>query len=346
MAALYARENATPAPAARKTVFIYSFLPLEESGKYQYYSAIIPRTIAKTLARNENLEIEAGDETLATLAPSASKDETNQYHQKISSRGVDYVITGFCEIAENPRVMVNGANEMILKIKLQVFNAYDLRHENIEITSREIGVILKESIDSAASAIEEKLALFEKSNREAMKPSPFIAAHRAFKRFSVGIEVGQLFILDHWADLYNWSQYARPYFMINILDYLGMSLFYDYFSTDNSNKNQTTGSSLEIHTASLGIYYTYRFARYFDVMAAAAGGVSFTTIHFESSGTGPFGDPLGEKKSIDPSIDIAASMGFHLSSVIIRVGCGYRRYFYTGEHLHGIAVYGSLGYNF
>ncbi|HOO71165.1 MAG TPA: hypothetical protein PK926_05325 [Spirochaetota bacterium] len=345
---LRAEEKPETAQVAKKKVFIYSFVPLDNSGKYQYYSSIIPKTLAKSLKRNEIFNIETTDETFAILPADASGKEKQDYFDRIREANSDYVITGFCEIVENPQVLVNGKNELLLKIKIQVFNLFDQSFDTINLTSREIGVILKDVIDNGTAEIENKLSLYESNRREHMKPSPFLPAHRFFTRFSFGIEVGELFILGKWDDLYNWSQFVSPYFRLNIRDYIGINLSYDYFSTDNDDMDSGTNSTMEIDTIFLGLYYTYRFKRYFDVMVSASGGLSFTYIRFADPSTddNPYMDPLSDKKSIDPGIITGASIGFHLSCVVLRIGCSYRGYFYADEPFHGMGLYGSLGCNF
>jgi len=359
--ALRAEEAKEKPQAPKKKIFVYAFVPLDDSGKYIYYSSVIPATIAKNIRMNGLFDSESTDETRPLLPANATDDEKKKYFDGMAGLQSGYAVTGYCEVTENPKVIVNGRNELILKTKIQVFDLSSRKFETLEFSSKEVGVILKDAIDEISAGIEEWIYQFEPNAgvevaaetepeaKEPPGPSPFLRAYSAFSRFTFGIEAGELFVLGEWADLYNWSLYVKPYFMFSIIPYMGLSLSYDYFSTDNEDLNDDSPRTyLEIHTVSLGVYGTYRFIKYIDVMASASVGVSVSkiTIDNNSEESNPFSDPLGEKKSIDPSMDLGVSIGFHLSSVILRTGFNYKRYFYSDEHLHGVAVYGSLGYNF
>jgi hypothetical protein len=349
LTALRAEETQNEPAVPKKKMLIYSFVPVDNSGKYIYLSTIIPSTLAKNINKGTRCEAVSSEETRPILPATAGDEEKKAYLDAIAGAQTDYVITGYCEIIENPKVIVNGKNELILKIKIQLFDVASRRYENIDFSSQEVGVILKETIDEISAGIEGKIAVYEAQKKEEEKPSPFLGAHRSLSRVTFGIEMGEFFILDKWADLYNWSMYVKPYMSIRIIDYMGLNLSYDYFSSDNEDiKGVTTRSYLEIHTVALGVYGMYRFIKYIDVMASLSAGVSISSITFENDSNtyGPFTDPLAEEESIDPSMELGASIGFHLSSVVLRAGFSYRCYFYTDEYLQGMTVYGSLGYNF
>ena len=106
--------------------------------------------------------------------------------------------------------------------------------------AREVGVILKETIDEISAGIEGKIAVYDAQKKEETKPSPFLASQKGLSRVTFGVEVGEFFILEKWADLYNWSLYVKPYMSIRIIDYMGLNLSYDYFSTDNEDIDGAT----------------------------------------------------------------------------------------------------------
>ena len=346
-----AAEIKISAQTKKKNVTVFPFIPLDDSGKYKYYSSIIPKTLAKSMAKSELYDVSVAQEPFEILSPALKDAAQKSYFDKLKasvSPSTHYVITGFCELKENPQVMVNGRNEMLLTVKIQVINMLTEKFAMFDLTSREVGVILKKTIDDLQNNVDIKISAFEQENREMLKPSPYLASYKVLKRFSFGIEVGEFFILDDWADLYNCSEYIHPYFNISIINILGISINYEYFSTDNDDKDASAGSTMEINTAAAGLYFIYRFVSFMDVSAYASAGVSTTTIRFNkaSEENSPFDKPRSKELSIDASIHTGASVGFHFFSAFLRLGCTYKRFFFSDKHLHGVAVYGSLGYSF
>ena len=323
------------------TIAVYNFKPAENSEKYQYYSNIIPHTLARTLKKTGNLKVERSftqPEMLPEKTGRKAYKEWAASHVTPGGDGIpDFALAGTCSIIELPD------KKKLLRIQVQVINIRGRESVLIQTKSEEVGAILKTTIDDLGAQIQDSVRAFQLKNMKRFAPSPFMPVYSFFRGMSFGIKTGMVYMTGDWEDLYNDTDYVNAYIMLNTSGRISLALNCSYFSSDNYGIEAGNYSIISVWSSSADIAYNLYFSRRFYFSIAAGGGMAFTNIKIHAD-NGPFTKPLSDTNSTDPFA--AGSLSFHVNIDPVRVqfGSSIQRIFFQDTHMQMITFFFGAGF--
>lgn len=306
----------------------------EKEKNYQYYSLIIPETISKNLNKQNSYKIARETASLSIESNFTNDDEKISYMNKLKQKtNADFIITG----------TFNVINEK-LSIKITILDIKGNEIKIIEHESDELGVRLQNTTDLISQRINEDISSLEKMNEERLNGSPFAGLYKPFSLITMGVDSGYFYILGDWGSLYNDSLYLTPFIDFDLFDNFLLSLKFTYIHSDSEDKDTTAYSEIKILSGSISLGYTYKFFDNFGIALTAGGGVTKTTITIEPDD--PFSDPLAEKDSIDPNIDISSYFVYNLSAITFKAGVLYKRIFFKDKSMDTGTIFAGAGIHF
>ncbi len=304
---------------------------------YQYYTIVMPEAISKTLGKSGNYQIRREKDALSIQTDFNNNDEKTKYTKKIKDIGLnsksDYLITGNFTVDDKKLI-----------IRIIIFDVQGREIEVIDHESNELGVQLQETIDDISQLVLEKIEKLNKRNLEKSKTSPFTALYAPFSIMTMGVDSGYLFFLGNWRSLYNNTVYISPFIDFDLSKSFKLSLKFTSIQSDTEKKDANTYSQMRILSSSMSLCYLLRFTENFGIAFSAGGGATKTYITIEPDK--PFSDPMSEKKSIDPNIDISSYFAYNSTSFTLRTGINYKRIFYKNNPMDSTAIFAGAGIHF
>jgi hypothetical protein len=306
--------------------------------RYDYYSPIIPYTIARNLESTGKFDVRKIDGMLPFIETKGDLffDQMGKIGAEHSAR---YIITG--------SVTVTGkklAVELII-IHLRAKNIFKISRESLET-----GVELIQIIDDITADIGQRLALYQKEterSKEAearVEVSPFMKAYRALENLSFGAKAGRFFIKGPFTRAYEDSDYLTPYLGYGITGWFGISAEADLLKAENGNISVLKKSSMLLHGLTLNGNFSYRFFTHFGVRLSVGGGTSISRIYLNASDN-PFNNLVVKKQSVDPYLNLSASFNIIFKPIELQFGSAYKHAFFKGGDLQLIAVFCGVGFH-
>jgi hypothetical protein len=331
----------------REKVLVYdlrvSFEKDTESGtageeRYDYYSSIVPYTIARSLESAGKFEVRKVDGMLPAIE--AGSDLFFDQMGKIGAEhSAQYIITG--------SVTVTGKK---LAVELIIINIRAKKIFNISGESLETGAELIHIIDEITGDIGQKLALYQEETERPKEPekrvevSPFMKVYRALENLSFGAKAGRFFIKGPFTHAYEDSDYLTPYLAYGITGWFGLSAEADLLKADNGNIFVLKRSSMLLHGLTLNGNFTYWFFTHFGARISVGGGPSISRIYLNISDN-PFDNLVVKKQSVDPYINLSASFHIIFKPVELQFGSAYKHAFFKGGGLQLITVFCGVGFH-
>jgi hypothetical protein len=178
---------------------------------YDYYSTIIPYTIARNLESTGKFDVHRLDELLPLEGAGS-----DLFYKRMQKLGVDnsaqYVIAG--------SVTVTGKK---LAIDLFIINIGGRDFTLISRESFETGAVLRNITDDIAAEIGKQLDAYQKMHEKRVEESPFMKAYRVLDDFSFGVKAGKFFIKGPYSHIYENSDHISPYLFYGIVNWFGLS---------------------------------------------------------------------------------------------------------------------------
>jgi hypothetical protein len=303
-----------------------------EEEQYDFYSTIIPTTIARNLSGAGRYEVERIYEFLP-LVGMGSGLFYEQMRKIGAAHSAQYIIAGYGT--------VRGKK---LSVELFLINLKGQNLANITGESYETGAELKGIIDELAAGITRNLDSFEKENAKRYIISPFMKAYRALRGLSFGVKTGRFFIKGRFSNLYEDSEYIAPYLSYDILNWFGISADADYLSASNGRILVLKKSSMLLWGMTLNGNLTYRFFDHFGVSLSAGGGAAVSRIYLYGSDD-IFNQISSRRQSVDPYLSVSASFNLIFKPVEVQFGSSYKHAFYKGTPLRLITVFCGIGFH-
>lgn len=318
--------------------------------RFDYYSLIIPHTIAKHLNVSGKVEAQKIGEELPL------KDiGSGEFYERMGALAAGHA-AGF----------LLGGKGTIRGRKLTLELALiDVRKKDFSAIIKETfetGAELKNIIAEVSADIERRLAISIDETRaekikkepapetgaietpEAAPVSPFLKMYRALDGLSFGIRTGNFFIKGPFSKIYEDSEYIGPYLRYGILSWLGASIQADYLCADNGEIVVRKNSSMALWGISANADFTWRLFSRFGLRLSVGTGVSIGRIYLWGS-ENPFGGLNKQEQSIDPYLNCAVSTIIQLMPVEIEFGGSYKSAFFKGKSLSLLAVFFGIGYH-
>jgi hypothetical protein len=311
---------------------------VQDKGKnYQYYSIVIPETISKNLQKSKNYQIRREEGPLSIQTTFTNDKEKKIYIKNLIQASIknktDYIITGTFNVIKNK-----------LKISVTIFNVKGKDIETVDNESSELGVLLNESTDLISQRVIDNIENLDKLNIKRANDSPFTTLYKPFSIMTLGLDAGYIFIMGKWDPLFNDTTYFSPFIDLSLTENFSLSLKFTSIQSDSEGKDTGSDSIIRIMNGSISLNYEFKMTESLGIIFSAGGGLAKTIITVGA--TGPFTDPLAEKKSYDPSMDLSSWLNYKLSPVILRGGILYKRIFYQDEPMNSMIIFMGAGIHF
>lgn len=326
-----------------------------EEDRYDYYSFIIPYTIAQNLNASGKIEARKIDSELPLkdIGSDAFYADMRKIGAEYSAK---YLIGGRATIKRKKltielAVVDLKENDFTAITKETFETGAELKNVIIDLTS-DIEKILETSTaitdrrDKHEGRIEKRGEQLEKRKERQEGPavSPFLKGYRAIENLSFGAKTGHIFVKGSFSKLYDDFEYVSPYLSYGILKWLGVSAGADYLAAENGSKIVKRNSSMLLWGVTINADFSYRLFEHFGVMLSAGFGASIGRIYLNSTDN-PFNNLVKQKKSIDPYLNISASFNLLFKPIELQFGGGYKSAFFRGKSLSLLAVFFGIGYH-
>jgi len=331
----------------REKVLVYDLRVAFEKGvdpgavvaeRYDYYSSIIPYTIARSLESAGKFDVQKIEGMLPT-----AETGSDLFFDQMRRIGAEYS----AQIIIAGGVTVTGkklAVELII-INIRAKNIFKISRESLET-----GAELIHIIDDITADIGQKLALYQKETerpKEAEKRvevSPFIHAYRALEKLSFGAKAGRFFIKGPFTHANEDSDYLTPYLAYGIMGWFGLSAEADLLKADNGDIFVLRRSSMLLYGLTLNGNFTYWFFTHFGARLSVGGGPSISRIYLNVSDN-PFNNLVIKKQSVDPYLNLSASFNIIFKPVELQFGSSYKHAFFKGRGLQLITLFCGIGFH-
>jgi hypothetical protein len=341
---LYSEESNS---SSKSRLLIYNFTTTDnyedvkkkdrKDKNYQYYTVVIPETIAKSFKKNGDYEIQRETGPFSIEADFADNKEKKKYIQKLRDLGKqsksDYIITGTYNVTNKK-----------LKIRLTVFDVKGREIRIIDNESDELGARLLAATDILSQQLNENITGMEKLNQERSNRSPFTALYSPLSIITIGVDSGYLYMMGDWSSVYNDAFYISPFIDFDITEDFSLSMKAASIQSDSDDKETSSYSQIRMLSSTISLSYMFRFTDNAGFAVSAGGGITKSTITM-SPGK-PFEDSLAEKDSIDPNIDLSSYFVYNLSSFNLRAGVLYKRIFFKDEPMDSGVIFAGAGIHF
>lgn len=309
----------------------------ENIKKYQYYSFIIPQTLAKNINNEYSYSAERKFDTLEIISSFGSEEERINHLKELTGHArensADYLVSGECSISEG-----------LLTVTVTVFNAKGHDIETFQHRSSELGVVFKETTDMIAEETVKNIDIMAELDRERFRPSPFTGFYSLLNGFSAGVDSGYLILHSPWDNFYNDTFFASPYIMYNFTSWFALSASYDYFQTDSEDKNFIDYYQADFQGGFLSAHLKYNFNNIFSIGLSAGGGMMKSEIIMNPAD--PLMNPGMETTSEDPYMSSSFYLSCRLSAIELKAGIMHKRIFQKDEDIKMSGIYGGAGFIF
>ena len=358
------KTSAAAVKPEKKPILIFNFTSVG-SEENEYYSYIIPDSIAKNIASSPKFNIKKinltpefkdslqsyndqkkdtsgnwksdKDGTHKEMTEMEMKDYLKNLRKSVKEKEntdqkADYLITGTFEVNDNDQI----------RIKIRIYDLEGRTADILVFQDSTNQAIFTGTIDEITSKIFEKISEFEKS-REKTAKSPFLPLYKISSIFSFGAESGYIFLLQPWTGIYTDPAYVRPNITIHIGNYFGISANLLFFNLHSGN---TIGNSMDmtVWAPSVDLHFFLNLAKYFHLSISAGGGFAYSHITMYNRNNGSYSTPIVDVSSYDAYIDSSLSVGVNLGPVTLRVGSSYKLILFMNNPLHMISVFGGFQY--
>ncbi len=309
----------------------------ENLKKFQYYSFIIPQTLAKNISSDFAYVAERKYDTLEIKNNFSDEEERISHIKNLINHAeenrADYIVSGECSIVEGT-----------LTVTVTIFNARGHDIYTFQHKSSELGVVFKETTDAIAEETVKNIEIMAALDRERFRPSPFLTFYSFLNGLSAGVDSGYLFIQNPWNDFYNDTYFASPYIKYNFTSWFALSLTYDYIQTDSKDKDFIDYYQADFQGAFLSGHLEYNFSNNASIGLSAGGGLMESKIVMNPAD--PLMNPGLETSSKDPYYNGTLYLNYKLSPIVIQAGLIHKRIFYKDEPIKMSGIYGGLGFIF
>lgn len=341
---LYSEETNS---SSKSRLLIYNFTTTDnyedikekdrKDKNYEYYTVVIPETIAKSFKETGNYEIQRETGPFSIESDFADNKEKRKYIKKLTDLGKqnksDYIITGIYNVADKK-----------LKVRLTVFDVKGREIRVVDNESDELGARLLAATDILSQQLNENITEMEKLNLERSDRSPFTVLYTPLSIVTIGVDTGYLYMTGDWSSIYNDVFYISPFIEFDINEDFSLSLKAVSIQSDSDNKETSSYSQIRMISSSISLSYMFRFTDYAGFTVSAGGGITRSTITLNPGK--PFEDSLAEKDSIDPNIDLSSYFVYNLSSFNLRAGVLYKRIFFKDEPMDTGVIFAGAGIHF
>jgi TolB-like protein len=304
-----------------------------EEERYDYYSTIIPHTLARNLQKAGKFEIQRIDEMLQ-LEGMGSDLFYKQMEKLGREHSAQYIIAGSSS--------VRGKK---LKIDLTVINFKKKDFSPITKESFETGAELINIIDDLSAEAGQKLETYQKENaKRYYGESPFLKTYRALEGFSFGVKTGRFFIKGAFSHLYEDAEYINPYLFYDATSWFGVSAEGDYLNTKNGKKIVSKKSSMLLWGLSLNANFTYWLFKNFGIRLSGGFGASIGRIYLGATDN-PFNELQSRKQTTDAYLNVSATFNLRFKPVDVQFGSSYKHVFFRGRPLQLITVFCGIGFH-
>lgn len=147
------------------------------------------------------------------------------------------------------------------------------------------------------------------------------------KYMMIGVNLGEIFIMGKWGDIYDNSVYINPFFLYIFTENAGMSVNIDYFSTDVKSSDLTYYSSLVLLGGTLGIFFNLDLTETYGLSFSIGAGLARTVE------TIPVMNSAGQMKktgftSYDPYLNMSLSFNYNYNNFQFTAGVSSKTIYY------------------
>lgn len=343
--------------APSKTV-IYYFQNNTENEKYSYYSYIIADSISKHLS----MELGKNASTIPTVArylPATDPSVDESYYQELQALAegaqCDYLVIGGYRVYENK-----------IFITTSLYDPKSKKYFEVSESTEEISAIMTNLINNLTQKINTELAQNENRAKAepikveppkelALRPTGFYEFYSMLSGLycTAGYEYFKFF--GSWGNLYPnvdsfslSAGYALHFINNYWLRNLGVGYQQLFLMTKHDGMNSKTPTSyFKIQTYEATISYKMPLIFSFTAMIRIGGGLTKSTLSFNSNtisnNNGPFGEKLINVVSNDPLVSAEFNISYNLNKIIIYTGIHYIRVFYLDEAMNLGGIAGGAG---
>lgn len=379
---IFSLPAAAPAETVREKVLIYNLTILHEKSilvarhkkekeeRFDYYSLIIPHTIAKNLNASGKVEAQKidgelpikdiGSENFYARMGAIAAEHSAGYllGGKGTIRGkkltlelalVDIRKQSFTPITKETFETGAEMRTIITELSADIERQLDISIQEARPARRDRETRPAEEEQKAPPAeTEQETPPAEKAKEKETQPgpppvSPFLKMYRALDGLSFGVKVGSFFIKGPFTKVYEDAEYINPYLRYGILKWLGVSAEFDYLTADNGEITVRKITSLALWGITLNADFTWWLFSHLGLRLSVGSGVSTGRIYLWGSDN-PFGGLNKQTKSTDPYLNISASAILQFMPVELHFGGSYKSAFFKGKALSLITVFFGIGY--
>ncbi len=330
-------------PKATVTVYDFSYSPREQNEErparryendrnYQYYTYIVPTTLAHKLEITGKYQVNRTNSVLKIDSPEGSPEYWEAL--KALQPNSNYAISGSCRVA-GTKIVIN----------LKLISIPGRKIENVRRESDETGAELKDIIDEIASDSESKVDSFHREYIRKYAKTGIKGFYGAIRGFNFGARVGGFWFIGSWAGKFDNREYINPYIGYDITRWFGVSLEADYLNSSRVNYYNMYKKNMTIWGTSANVTLQVPFVSFFSAGVNLGMGPSFSRIvHYENI-YNPF---LGKHRHAS-STDFYCTLGlfakFTVHPIEFQFGGSYKALFFMNSQLQMLTVYGGIGYH-
>jgi hypothetical protein len=238
----------------KKRILIYDLYTKDQNRRYEYYSFIVPNTIAKNLRILNKYSIMRIEEKYDSKRKfNDAKEKKGYIDDVITGSNVDFIVLGKCTI-ENKHLYITV---QLIDVKSKSIIASNFKGDEIGVRLLDIVDTLSSEIDkNIQNYIAKDLIIEKKKRKSKVVKSPFSKFYNGLKKINFGIDAGYVNYLSDWDYLDNDSEFVSSYLAYNLNYYLEVSFHYDYFASENKDQDLIR-SAFEFNGFRFNFHYFY-----------------------------------------------------------------------------------------
>jgi hypothetical protein len=321
--------------------FDVQILPV--ANRYGFYSSILPRTMARYLEKKygatsvmENRVVPFGN---AENGPDWEKAAREIRKIKDAPGGADFIICG---------VIYSEKDD--IRIGVLLYNRVTEQWDSVIEEKVDTGVLLGEPMDRLMEKVNIRLTRHERQNARTRERSPFIPVYSPLSFITFGMDAGRMYFPGSSMDIFDDTIGVTSWLRLDtsgILRATALRLSAGFFSTDSTDKSGLP-YIYEMRTRDLTgeLEFSPRLFWRFRLCLSAGGGYAVTTIKVQDPSVteGPAFLLVERKKEIKPLFTGSTAIILDLSPVVIRLGCGFKRFYFTKE-VDALMGFAGIGYS-
>ncbi len=361
----------------KKKVIIYNFISTSAEAKYQFYSQVIPLTIAKSLGSspqfdvkyiNENIdgaesktekkistETKKKSDKTAGSSERIAQDEIKSLEKLYEKRMRD-ILERIKKILESskddlPGYLITGSytvSQNALELIIDIYNVKGKKLTRIHKKSIEVGALLKDTTDDITTKIENQLTVFEDDNKKLFNQSPFIPLYKRLSHVTIGFNYGELYFIKNYSNDFKNTRFISTYLLLHVTEILGASLDLEHFGTSRKQSDgigNTYDQEFSLWAGLINFHLTGRLSRLMGISLACGYGI--VNARWEDMPPGSGGLNNQGKINNTPHgkyIKLSASMDFDIRPVLFTFGGSFDTLIYPLKNLFMYTVFAGVGY--